>query len=195
MEKLSEYLLSHPEATEAPAEIPQLLSADEEREVLEQLGVQEQPDASHPALDLIMAKMKNVREFSLATGKDAVEAENDEVYADYGTVIIKTKDGRATQGTLRLKKGDDRFGSIIFRGGDVEPQDLPGDAFSTMRVIETSSSDDTKPLWASSGSSGSSGSAKPAGEVRFLFNISYPIHRYFYYYENTLSDRETLIER
>jgi hypothetical protein len=155
MEKLSEFLLTHPDVVElAPTDLP-VLSADEEREVLEQLGVKEAPDAEHAALELIISKMKNVREFTLATGDAAKEAENDEDYTDYGTVIIKTRSGRSTQGTLRLKKGDDRFGSIIFRGGDVEPQDLPSDAFSTMRVIETSSSDDSKPAWMSSGSSGS----------------------------------------
>ena len=155
MDKLSEFLLNQPVAAEVPPEVLPVLSADEEKEVLEQLGVQPPPDVALPALDIIMAKMKNVREFSLATGDAAKEAEDDENYADYGTVIIKTLDGRSTQGTLRLKKGDCRFGSIIFRGGDVEPQDLPSDAFSTMRVIETASSDDARPLWASSGSTDS----------------------------------------
>lgn len=151
MEKLADFLL-HADGPEFDAHAIPSLTADEERELLEQLGVNVQPDPAEPVLDLIISRMKNVREFSLATGEAAKEAENDEEFADYGTVIIKTKSGKSTQGTLRVKKNDDRFGSIIFRGHDVEPNDLPTDAYSTMRVIETSETENYKPLWASAGS-------------------------------------------
>lgn len=161
MEKLSDFLLNM-DLSVTPDGLP-VLSTEEEQDVLDQLGVREKPDEAQGALELIMAKMKNVREFSLATGDAAKEAENDEEFADYGTVIIKTKSGKSTEGTLRVKKGDERFGSIIFRGGDIEAADLPADAFSTMRVIETAGGDDSKPLWASGGSQSDSSSH---GDVR-----------------------------
>lgn len=164
MEKLAEYLLQTEVAAQAQPTVP-MLSVDEQKDVLSQLGLEHPSNGEQEAMDLIMAKMAHVREFSLATGDAAKEAENDEDYADYGTVIIKTKSGKSKQGTLRLKKGDDRFGSIIFRGGDVESQDLPSDAFSTMRVIETRTGDDDyRPPWASAQTS-SAGDSKPANEV------------------------------
>lgn len=170
MEKLSDFLLNM-DLSVTPDGLP-VLSTEEEQDVLDQLGVREKPDEAQGALELIMAKMKTVREFSLATGDAALEAENDEEFADYGTVIIKTKSGKSTEGTLRVKKGDERFGSIIFRGGDIEAADLPADAFSTMRVIETAGGDDSKPLWASGGSQSDSSSHS---EVRSLFQLSHSI--------------------
>jgi hypothetical protein len=149
MEKVSDFLLKHSEGKAAASASLPVLSPEEEEEILDQMGVAGAPDASTTPLDLILSTVTNVIEFSLATGDAAKEAENDEDYADYGTVIIKTKSGMSKQGTLRVKKGGDRFGSIIFRGGDVEASDLPTDAFSTMRVIETAAGDDASPPWAS----------------------------------------------
>lgn len=169
MEKLSDFLL-HSDLSISSDGLP-ILSKEEEKDVMEQLGVSEKEAAEKTGLELIMAKMKNVREFTLATGEAAKEVENDEDYADYGTVIIKTQSGKSTQGTLRVKKGDDRFGSIIFRGGDVEPNDLPSDAYSTMRVIETAGGDESKPLWASASSSTSDASA----EVRICALSLHPL--------------------
>lgn len=148
MEKLSEFLLKAFGSEEAPPEAPPALTPAEAKDVMDVLGVEPTEDSPTPALDLILSKMKNVHEFTLATGEAAKEAENDEEFTDYGTVIIKTKSGKSTEGTLRLKKGDNRFGSIIFRGGDVEPAELPDDAFSTLRVIETTGGDDKPPPWA-----------------------------------------------
>lgn len=178
MEKLSDFLLNM-DLSVTPEGLP-VLSAEEEQDVLDQLGVGENPREDQPALELIMSKMKNVREFSLATGDAAIEAENDEEFADYGTVIIKTKSGKSTEGTLRVKKGDDRFGSIIFRGGDIEQSDLPADAFSTMRVIETAGGDDAKPLWASSGSQSDSSNTS---EVRPFFHLFFCLLTRFFNHE------------
>lgn len=175
MEKLSDFLLNM-DLSVTPEGLP-ILSAEEEQDVLDQLGVRENPGEAHPALELIMSKMKNVREFSLAMGDAAKEAENDEEFADYGTVIIKMKNGKSTEGTLRVKKGDDRFGSIIFRGGDVEVSDLPSDAFSTMRVIETAGGDDSKPLWASGSSQSDSTSASDVRPTALLFWPTFPPFR------------------
>lgn len=167
MDKLSEFFLRHFGSGEAqPAAPLPALSAAEEEDVLSQLGVDNTPESSTQAMDLILSNVKNVHEFSLATGEAAKEAENDEDYTDYGTVIIKTKSGKSTEGTLRLKKGDTRFGSIVFRGGDVEASDLPSDAFSTIRVIETAASEQTPLPWATTEAAKS---PTPSNEVRSRF--------------------------
>jgi len=183
MEKLSDFLLHEIDSGSQPI-VPEL-SVDEQRDVMTQLGLEQPSSGEQEAMDLILSKMAHVREFSLATGDAAKEAENDEDYTDYGTVVIKTKSGKPTQGTLRLKKGDDRFGSIIFRGIDVDVNDLPSDAFSTMRVIETKPAvDDYKPPWASAGTS-SSPDTKANPDVR-LFPFSsivlsiHVLHTLFY---------------
>ena len=140
MEKVSDYLLNLPvdDDTENETRLPEL-STEEEKEIMKQLGLTDREDGSMTAAERIMATVRSVREFSLAVGNEVKDVNNNDIYVDYGTVIIKTKSGKAAMGTLRVKKGDDRFGSIVIKD-DVSPDDLPSN-YDTLRVIETCSTD------------------------------------------------------
>lgn len=150
MDKVSEFFLKQLRDDGNFNEFP-VLTKEEEKEVLDHLGIESLAEnETISTSERILASLKKVREFSLATGEAAAEIEDNENYIDYGTVVIKTKSGQSTTGTLRVKKGDDRFGSIIFRDTQVSTDDLPN-AFDTMRVIETAASDRASPDWSQAG--------------------------------------------
>lgn len=133
MDKISEYLLSRSLEREKNDDYPEL-STDEIEEVMNSLGIQDK--AKEPAKDVIYKTFKSVKEFKLArTNEEKESAEDNEEYEDYGTVRIKTKSGKESLATLRIKKND-QYGTIIIH--DCADEDDVPNAFDTMRIIETS---------------------------------------------------------